>query len=651
MRTKSSTRLHLECLEKRTLLSAGGVPIAPTVAAAWPAAAAAEVNQIGEHEFTQARAQVAHTEAQLTYEAAQITHGVAPLAVQDTAETPIVSPLFSADYVSLGLGNLSYEQSAAGGQSNIPLRLADFPRSDDLANAALLSPDVLLGVSNQPGASGSAAQLQPATGGQSSIPLRLADFPRSDDLANAALLSPDVLLGVSNQLGASDSGTLLQPAAGGQSSVPMRLADFPRSDDPASDTSLSTDVPFSVSNQLDNSDNGAPLQDQPVVSHGVMATNLAPYSVVVTEYFANRMAPQPRFASDLQFTPDFLAPAVDPTMGLSPMMDALSIGRGPAGFRASPGQPVDVVIGNDVSPAMPSSAPSAKSHGSDVPSINDASRTGTQVFAAEVTSPPTSGGTTNLLAANILLVDATAANSLGEFISFDDATVATPQLGILPATNAGFKGVDNAELDQGNWLGDILPRPRGAAGVVSPAGDSARSAKNLAATDTFEAAPLIYQPIGDADEGGSIELAIAAPSPGAAGDVPPAGESAADSAARQLSETRSESNVWLFCDVEVAVAPALKTDDSPLAAVPGQSAGSGVAATAIPSWKANAATKPLSPLHAWPQVTLAGLAENLPLLLGVTVLVSRGGLRLEEKLSERERRLRNMETLRRMPRE
>ena len=582
MRAKSSARLHLECLEKRTLLSAGGLSIAPAAAVAWPAALAGEFSQIGEHQFTQATVQVAHETAQVTQDGGQILHR-APMAVQVAAETPIVSPLLSVDQVPFGLGKLSYEQ----------------------------------------------------------------------------------------------------PAAGDQSGIPIRLADYPRNDDPVIATSLSTDAFFSVSNQPFAADSVALLQDQPAISHGVMATNLAPaqvdpsktaagivpdfdvanlevhgndplpsYYFVVSGSFSNRMAPQPRFSGGWQLMPDFLAPAIDPTAGLPPAIDAFSVSRGPAGFRGPPGQTVDVEIGNDVSPALPPSAQPAKGRGPEMSTMSDASRTGNQALAAEGTSSPASSRTANLLAANVVMVDATAANSLGgEFISFDDAAVATPQLGSLPALNPGFKGVENTDLDQGNWLSDILPSPRGAAGSGSPGSDSVRSARNLAAEVSFEPAPVIYQPIADADEGGSIELAIAAPSPGAPGDVPPAGESAADGAARQLSEPRSESGVWLFCDVEVAVAPALPTDDSPLAAVPRQSAGSGVVATGVPSWKADAMTELVPRLPESPQRTLARFAEHLPLLLGMTVLVSRGGLRLEEKVSERERRLRSLEDLRRMPRD
>jgi hypothetical protein len=48
---------------------------------------------------------------------------------------------------------------------------------------------------------------------------------------------------------------------------------------------------------------------------------------------------------------------------------------------------------------------------------------------------------------------------------------------------------------------------------------------------------------------------------------------------------------------------------------------------------------------------MAGLADHLPILLGVTVLVSRGGLRLEEEIPQRERRLQFTRDLRQSPNE
>ena len=62
--------------------------------------------------------------------------------------------------------------------------------------------------------------------------------------------------------------------------------------------------------------------------------------------------------------------------------------------------------------------------------------------------------------------------------------------------------------------------------------------------------------------------------------------------------------------------------------------------------KANVATEFAPPLTRSSQATMAGLADRLPLLLGATVLVSQGGLRLEEKFSQRQRRLRSSNDLR-----
>ncbi len=54
----------------------------------------------------------------------------------------------------------------------------------------------------------------------------------------------------------------------------------------------------------------------------------------------------------------------------------------------------------------------------------------------------------------------------------------------------------------------------------------------------------------------------------------------------------------------------------------------------------------LVPLTEAPQSIRAGLADRLPLLLGLTVLVSGGGVRVEEEFPQRERQLRSSEDLR-----
>ena len=144
---------------------------------------------------------------------------------------------------------------------------------------------------------------------------------------------------------------------------------------------------------------------------------------------------------------------------------------------------------------------------------------------------------------------------------------------------------------------------------------------------------MILQPVAESEEGGSIELAIAAPSPAAAGDDSlPAGESAAGNAAQQLSEIRPESGVGLFCDIEVAVAPTLPMGGSASAAIPYPNAGSLVAGTGIREVEGQRSDGARAAVNQMVAANLAGLADHLPLLLGVTVLVSRGGLRLEEKI-------------------
>ena len=204
-------------------------------------------------------------------------------------------------------------------------------------------------------------------------------------------------------------------------------------------------------------------------------------------------------------------------------------------------------------------------------------------------------------------------------------------------------------MNQRNWLTDLLP------GMLKPA-DSARGNSKTALSDESRAAEVssrpaavILQPAAESEEGGSIELAIAAPSTAMAGDNSlPSGESTVDEV-QQLSEIRPESGVGLFCDIEVAIAPTLPMGGSVSTATTYHHAASLVTDMGSYRGKANAATEFVPPRSKSSLPTLAGLADSLPLLLGVTVLVSRGGLRLEEEVSEGERRFFCIENLRQSP--
>ena len=169
---------------------------------------------------------------------------------------------------------------------------------------------------------------------------------------------------------------------------------------------------------------------------------------------------------------------------------------------------------------------------------------------------------------------------------------------------------------------------------------AARSGENRGADVDLRPAPVILQPVAASQDGGSSELAMGAPSPATASDDSvPVEELAAGNAAQQLSEIRPESGVGLFCDIEVS-APSLPIGGSVSAAIPSGDVGFSPAAAGIREGKSSATTELVPSFIAWWQAGRAGVADHLPLLLGVTVLVCQGGFRLEEKIPPRERRVR-----------
>ena len=141
-------------------------------------------------------------------------------------------------------------------------------------------------------------------------------------------------------------------------------------------------------------------------------------------------------------------------------------------------------------------------------------------------------------------------------------------------------------------------------------------------------------------------MAIGAPPPAASHDSPTAENLTDGSAARQLPGTGLESGVGLFCDIEVAVDPNLPAD-GPVAESAYRSGGSVVAAAGTRPAKVGVTLEIAAPLAPSAQTTLTGLAGRLPLLLGAAILVTRGGLRLEEKASPRECRFHCVDDLRR----
>ncbi len=344
-------------------------------------------------------------------------------------------------------------------------------------------------------------------------------------------------------------------------------------------------------------------------------------------------------------------PAVSPpdTNGTQPVVATLppslgSTGFAPAGFRVFI-QAVPSSVANDDSPNVEASSSPVKGNLPDTV----AASAGNQASVAVETSLSVSNGAVNPPATNVAFSNAATSNSLeGGFISLDDAPATAPQLVNTPSYNSGFQGVGGAEL-RGNWLTSALPSTRTPADSARDNSRTAPSSEDPSAEVSLRPAATILRSVAESNEGGSIELTIAAPADAVAGDDSlPTGE-ATVGAAQQLSEIRPESGVGLFCDIEVSVAPTLPVGSSPSSAVFYQNTASVVVGAGIHGWKANAAMEPVRPSSELPQPSTTGLTDHLPLLLGAAVLVSRGGLSLEEKVPERERRLRCIEDVRQSP--
>jgi len=319
--------------------------------------------------------------------------------------------------------------------------------------------------------------------------------------------------------------------------------------------------------------------------------------------------------------------------------------------------PYDSSVAGDIPTVIDPAASLAKSHGPGVPAASDTSYyTGRAGNQASTTAEP------SLLIANSMAsppattpagVDATASNSTeGGFITLPDDTVASiSRLGDTSSSISTLNGVRDAELAQADLLTGILLAPRTTADASSRSSTAARSTGNFVADLSSQpTAQPLEQPTPDAEEGGSIELAFNVPSLGGVDNgAPVTGPSTASDTAQQLSEIRTESGVGLFCDIEVATARPSPSDGSPSVAIPDRNSRPKDADMEVIGSKADAAAKPVPPALKVSRVTTSGLTDNLPILLGAAILVSRGGLRLEETVAQRERRLYCVEDLLRSP--
>jgi hypothetical protein len=618
MNATSSTRLRLECLETRSLLSAIGFPLAPPVAPPSFAAAPSEFYRSGGN---------------------AVDHAAMRVAVQDAVALPGVNLMLAPDQLSPGLS----ESSSAAAVSNVNLMLAPdqfSPRLSDRSNAValpLVNPIVTLTL--LPPELGDPSYEAPAAGGRISDLAPMHDFHRTGDATNNISLLPSTAPAAPGGLADAGSAVPIQELPVTSDVVRLAAAEI----ESGGVTLIGTIDAGSVAPGLDMPRHGW------LPSHG-MAGDWGESMTFTT---------RPPQASRLpgEFAPDALPP-FDPAASphdlndMQIIVEMSPVNRGQIVFRGPQNLPADQVVPasaeSDAAPGIESPPSPVKGRTADVPVAYDPGRTGDQALAAVPTSLPTANGVANRPAINAAFADSAASNSMeGGLIALDDTSAPIASPGNAPLVSTGIQGAGGAELDRSNWLTDILPNPRRPVQTDNSSNKSARSAQNLAAEVFLRPAPAISQPVADVEEGGSIELAMVEPTPAASdGGSQLGGESSTGNAAQQLSDIRPESGVGLFCDIEVDIAPALPVGGSESAATAYPNAALLVADTGIHRLEAGAATETMPALTKVSQPTLAGLADDLPLLLGIAILVSHGGLRLEEKVPERERRLRCIENLR-----
>ena len=564
MHAKSSTRLRLECLERRSLLSAIALPLVPPVTTLLAPAVAGEFARIGGQHFATA---------------------VALETPQNSVTTLHANPVPAPDQLSAGPIQPSDVPSISGSQFSDPVSAHDLLRSGDVVNATSFMPDARSSGPNGVADSGNWRATQGLSG-----------------MSGAANL---------------DAMNLQRGGLAGGNAIDTRIT-------PPSPGTPKDNLRFSFG-----------------------ATGQRSESIILTI----RESPL-RFQGEV--VTDVLV-AVDPAISPPGMSGVQSIESpppdlGPADFasaalRVLASRPADqaVVVGapSDVSSIAESSPSFTRAHTPDMIAANAGSQASSAAEA--VASIPNS--LPNSSASNAAFSDPAAANSLEDGFIILEASATTTRVSKAISYNTGLQGVKGAELDGSNWLSDVLGNKVQPADIATGNTSVAGSLATLAARSSS----VISQPIADLEEGGSIELAIAAPSPTMAGESMPAGESPLGDAAQQLSEIRRENGIVLFCDIEVAVAPFVPIGTGSSAATTSQIAPHFVAHAGIHGSKAETATESVSPSSKLWQPTLAGLADRLPLLLGATVLVSRGGLRLEEKVSQRDARLYSIEYLRRSP--
>jgi hypothetical protein len=408
----------------------------------------------------------------------------------------------------------------------------------------------------------------------------------------------------------------------------------------------------------------ASASDRLISSPGSVSDGIGSTTIVIQ---AIRFVPRDKFANEYELSAYLTAysyslmsppdPGLAPPSSISDVQPALAtLPPSPVPPGSSSTGPVSAISqlpasatsssdSNEVSPSLGSSSASAKGY----LTATSVATTGNQTSMAEGDLLPSSNGTANSPATGGVFSTATISSAAeGGFITLDDAPANKSQLTSGSLHTMAAQGVGSDEV-AGTWLTSVLPS------ALMPADSTRQGSKTVPSSDGYAATVasrtvVDLRPLGEANEGGSIELTIAMPNAAVPDNERlPIPETSADTTL-QLAEIRSESGAGLFCDIEVSVAPALSADGSPTAAIFYRDAGPSVVGATVHGPKADAVKEPARPKIDSAQGTRAGLTDNLPWILGAAVLASHHGSWLEERVPQRERRLHSIEDMRRTSR-
>jgi hypothetical protein len=650
MNPKTSTRLRLEHLEKRNLLSAMPFfpdPIATFVphAVAPPPWLAAEYSQVVPHRAADTML------SPVTDKAGELNALAMPESVPNLTSMSLAPTIDSFPYgptivvgqfveasptavdcfpsltplqLAPAFGNLAYEQSIVAGL------LTEIATVNDL----LLSTE--------------ASDLGTNTSG----PVTPGQIGGADVTTAAPNGATDPAGSLSNQSSAEACVTA-SPSSEEPNNAPSKPAGLNSADSEAVEatSAVFTEGVLLAATPKDVRHDDASSRDTPAVTGEVTDLTADPLTYVSSSpSFPGVSGPPDNVVVNMQAM-QLATVAPDVVIeGMVPNRPAVGI-QGPVG-RAS--GPLDSVsLPTDITP-VDNSSPPIKQQSADATAISDAIRLGEPIAATVGTGLPASGGVNLQDSYTSSLYSATSISTDSGFVAISSATAVTPPQGSTIITKIAPNGKDG--MNQNNWLtaasiwweGQANPRDSADTDGSSPSNRmyAAGPANEIYAAGVPYQSPADLPPFAESPEGGGIELAISDRPPAVGDDLKGAEGPSADNAEQQASNIRPESDVGLFCDIEVAAAPTMASESFESTRLLDHNAGPLVASPVVANPAVAAADRQEPKSSSDKELTrastilskssLAGLEGQLPLVLAVTLWVSQGGLRVERKSPDRE---------------